>query len=102
MSNNICKKKSRIIDSQRQPSPPDTVFENYRKSLIGHCEQSELHLHFECTKVHQKSQKSPILESFWKPESCRQPVVPDKLILKGQKLMDNAKIGKFKQDILSG
>ena len=30
-------KKSRIIDSQRQPSPPDTVFENYRKSLSLHC-----------------------------------------------------------------
>ena len=55
-------KKSRIIDSQRQPS--QTVFENHRKSLIGHCERSELHLHFECTKVHQKYQKSPIFESF--------------------------------------
>ena len=29
-----------------------TVFENHRKSLILHCERSELHLHFEWTKVH--------------------------------------------------
>ena len=30
----------------------DTVFENHRKSLIQHCERSELLLHFEWTKVH--------------------------------------------------
>ena len=29
----------------------DTVFENHRKSLIQHCERSELCLHFEWTKV---------------------------------------------------
>ena len=29
-----------------------TVFENHRKSLIQHCERSELRLHFEWTKVH--------------------------------------------------
>ena len=27
------------------------VFENHRKSLIQHCERSELRLHFECSKV---------------------------------------------------
>ena len=40
-----------------------TVFENHRKSLIQHCEQSELSLHFEWTKVHRKAKKS-ILASF--------------------------------------
>ena len=29
-----------------------TVFENHRKSLIQHCERSELRLHFEGAKVH--------------------------------------------------
>ena len=29
----------------------DTVFKNHRKSLIQHCERSELHLHLEWTKV---------------------------------------------------
>ena len=29
-----------------------TVFENHRKSLIQHCERSELSLHFEWTKVY--------------------------------------------------
>ena len=28
-----------------------TVFENHRKSLIQHCERSELRIHFEWTKV---------------------------------------------------
>ena len=28
-----------------------TVFENHRKSLIQHYERSELHIHFEWTKV---------------------------------------------------
>ena len=48
-----------------------TVFENHRKSLIQHCERSELRLHFEWTKV------------------------------KGQKLVENAKIENFKCDIFS-
>ena len=39
-----------------------TEFENHRKSLIQHCERSELCLHFEWTKVNQKCQKLSILE----------------------------------------
>ena len=42
-----------------------------------------------------------ILASFWKPEACGQTVLPDRSILKGQKLVENAKIQKFKCDILS-
>ena len=37
-----------------------TVFENHRKSLIQHCERSELRLHFEWTKC----PKSPIWRVF--------------------------------------
>ena len=33
-----------------------TVFENHIKSLIQHCERSELRLHYEWTKVHLKCQ----------------------------------------------
>jgi len=32
-------------------SHSSTVFENHRKSIIQHCKRSELHLHFEWTKV---------------------------------------------------
>ena len=42
-----------------------------------------------------------ILASFWKPEACGQTVLPDRSVLKGQGLVENAKIQKFKCDILS-
>ena len=54
-----------------------TVFENHRKSLIQHCEQSELCLHFKWSKVHQKYPKWSILASFWKPEAVGQTALPD-------------------------
>ena len=78
-----------------------TVFENHRKSLIQHYyERSELRLHFERTKTNQKCQKRFILASFWKPEACGQTELPDRSALIGQKLAENAKIQKFKCDIL--
>ena len=39
-------------------------------------------------------QKWSILASFWKPEACGQTALPDRSILKGQTLMENAKIEK--------
>ena len=44
--------------------------------------------------------KSSILASFWKTEACGQAVLPDRSVLIGQKLVENAKIKKFKCDIL--
>ena len=41
------------------------------------------------------------LASFWKPEACGQTVLPDSSVLIGQKLVESAKIQKFKWDILS-
>ena len=38
---------------------------------------------------------------FSKPETCGQTVLPDMSILIGQKLAENAKIQRFKCDILS-
>ena len=35
------------------------------------------------------------------PEACGQTVLPDRSVLIGQKLAENAKIKKFKSDILS-
>ena len=40
-------------------------------------------------------------EFFLKPEACGQTVLPDMSVLIGQKLVENAKIKKFKCDILS-
>ena len=42
-----------------------------------------------------------ILASFWKPEACGQTVLPDRSDLIGQKLVENAKVKKFKCDILN-
>ena len=77
-----------------------TMFENHRKSITQYCERSELRLHFEWTIVYQKCQKWSILESFWKPEACGQTVLPARSVLIGQKLVENAKIQKFKYGIL--
>ena len=38
--------------------------------------------------------------NFWKPEAYGQTVLPDRSILIGQKLVENAKMLKFKYDIL--
>ena len=65
------------------------MFESQRKSRSQHCERSELHLHFEMTKLHQKCQK---WRFYGKPKASGQKVVPDKSILIGQKLVENAKV----------
>ena len=74
-----------------------TVFENHIKSLIQHCERSELRLHFECTKVDQKCQKWSILTSFRKPETCGQTELPDRSLLIEQKLVKMTKNAKNSQ-----
>ena len=42
----------------------------------------------------EKCPKWSILASFWKPEGCGQTVLPDRSVLIGQKLVENAKIEK--------
>ena len=69
-----------------------TVFENHRKSLIQHCVDK---------KFIKKCQKWSIMASFWKAKACGQTVLPDRLVLIGQKLVENAKLKKFKCEILS-
>ena len=64
-----------------------------QKSLIQHCERSELRLHFEWTKVNQKCQKWSIWQ-FFENLNLRSNSVPDKSILNGQKLVENAIIKK--------
>ena len=63
-----------------------TMFENCPKSRIQPCERSELHLHFECTKVNQKCQKIVYFDEFLKA------VLLDMSILIGQRWVKNAKI----------
>ena len=70
-----------------------TVFENRPKSRTQLCERSELRLHFEWTKVNQKCQKWSIWQ-FFENLNLRSNSVPDKSILNGQKLVENALIKK--------
>ena len=42
------------------------------------------------------------LASFWNTEACGQTVLQDRSIFIGQKLVENAKIQRFKCDIISG
>ena len=52
-------------------------------------------------KLIKKVPKMVNLASFRKTEACGQTVLPDRSVLIGQKLVENAKIPKFKCDILS-
>ena len=74
----------------------NTVVENHRKSLIQYCERSELRSHFEWTKAYKKCQKK-----FFNLEACSQTVLPDRSVLKEQKIGGNAKIEKFLCNFLS-
>ena len=55
-------------------------------------EWSELSLHFELTKVNQKSQKMVYFGEFLKTWVCSHTVLPDRSVLIGQKLVENVKI----------
>ena len=66
-----------------------------QKSLIQNCERSELRFLLSAQKFIKNAKKMSNLVSFWKPET----VLPDRSLLIGQKLVGNAKIGKFKCDI---
>ena len=74
------------------------MFENHRKSLIRHCVRSELYI-FSGQKLIKNAKNGPFWRVFIKPEACGQTVLPDRSVLIGQKLVENAKIQKFKYDI---
>ena len=63
------------------------MFENHRKRLIQYCERSELRYILNGQKLIS--------------ESCGQTVLPDRSLLTRQKLVENAKIDKFKCDTAS-
>ena len=61
-----------------------TVFENHRKSLIQHCERSELRLHLD--KSFFKMPKMVHFGENLKPKVCNQTVLSDRSLLIGQKI----------------
>ena len=72
------------------------VFENQGKSLIQHCERSELrYVYILSGQNILKNAKNAQLEA------CGQTVLPERSVFIRQKLVENAKIKKIKCDILS-
>ena len=59
------------------------------------------YVHIWVKKSSIKMAKIVDLPSFWKPEACGKTVLPDRSVLIGQKLVENAKIKTFKCDIFS-
>ena len=69
------------------------MFENHRKSLIFNIASEASYVYIlSGQKLINKAKKWSILASFWKPEACGQTVLPDISVLKGQKLVEKAKI----------
>ena len=69
------------------------MFENHRKSLIELIPSEASYVYIlSGQKLIKNAKKGSILASFWKAEACGQTVLPDRSILKGQKLVENAKI----------
>ena len=76
------------------------MFENYRKSLFNIASEASYVYILSGQKLIKKVKIWSILASFWKTEACGQTVLPDRSILIGQTLVENAKIEKFNCDIL--
>ena len=67
-----------------------TVFENHRKSLFQYCERSELRLHFQWRKVHQKCAKNYQFGEFLKTWSLRSNSVTRQITFNRTKISRNA------------
>ena len=67
-----------------------TVFENHPNCLIFQLFASEASYVYILS-----GQNGPFWGSFSKPEACGQIVLPDRSLLIGQKMVENAKIEKF-------
>ena len=73
------------------------MFENHRKSLIFNIVSEANYVYI---LSGQKFLKMPNLASFWKREAYSQTVLPDMSVVIRQKMVEKAKIQKFKWDIL--
>ena len=76
------------------------MFENHRKVALTTTSDAS-YVFILVDKRLSKMLKIVNLASFWKTEACSQTVLPERSVFIGQKLMENAKIEKFKWDILS-
>ncbi len=70
------------------------VFKNHRKSLIA-SETSYVYI-LSGHKSIQNAKNGPFWQVFEKIEACGQTVLPDRSVLIGKKLVENAKMPKIK------
>ena len=70
------------------------VFENHKKVAFNIASKASYVYIWSGQKLIKNARNGPFLAIFWKPEACGQPVLPDKSLLIGQKLVENAKIEK--------
>ena len=75
------------------------LFENHRKSPTT-LRAKRATFTFWVDKSYLKMPKLVKLASFWKTKVCGQTMLPDRSVLMNQELLENAKIHKFKCDIL--
>ena len=72
------------------------MFENNRKRSHSTLRAKRATFTFWVDKRSSKMPKMSNLASFWKPKACGQTVLPDRSILMGQKLVENAKMSNFR------
>ena len=83
------------MPSQAFSSLLDTIAQCPKKSLIQYCERSELRI-----KSWIENAKNSQFGEFMKIDVCGQTVLPNRLILIWQIMVEDAKIEKLKWDIL--
>ena len=72
-----------------------TVFENHRKVSFNIASEASYIYILSRQKFIKKAKSGPFWRVFLKYEACGQTVLPDRSVLIGQKLLENAKIKKL-------
>ena len=99
--------KQRLLSIRHSSLRPDKMPSQAFSSLLDTIAQCPKKVSFNiaseasyASKVELKMPKIVNLASLWKPDVCSQTVLPNRLILIWQIMVENAKIEKLKWDIL--
>ena len=76
------------------------MFENVKKVLFNIASEASYIYILSGQKFVKNAKNGPFWRVFWNPEACGQTVLPDRSLLIGQKLVENAKneISKYRQN----
>ena len=72
-----------------------TVFENHNKVSFNIASEASYVYILSGQKLIKNTQNGPFWRVFEKPEACGQTVLPDRSLLIGQKMVENAKMSKI-------